>query len=476
VIAPVLAFYLAASLFPAPQEDTALSADGSRVVLNEGHAFVELSTPKFVVLVDEPFRVFLRFGIEREFAAANLIQLFRKQLDVPVQIQADWLGGSGDLVLSGSGEPESEGLHRFALGAEILGARLLKDRQVDGKNFVVYEYSRLYKVAEPQALALGALQMRYAFATQFEESLFTGRSPRDRSDAVVQSDSLQIQITSLPLDNPPIGFSGAIGQFEVSASLELDEGDQRGIIKWTLRLEGEGNQHEIKAPSVADFSGLDQLGVLDAFAPQPGSPREFVYEFVRKPDSATSVPAYDFIYFDVESNDFKTLSTESLAIPNAVAAIADTEGEQAATSEQVGAVKRKIPSWLVLLSICLSVGVVLFFLLRKKADGAGLVGEQAAASKPDLQAALKDFEEEQSAGLLPAYSNYLGVCLSLPADELQAESLGRLLMDKGVASDLAERAAAVLQALLAAQYGRAESSVELQGAAAIVQELSASWA
>ena len=57
----------------------------------EERAFVEMETPRTTYFVHEPFRLRLRVGFDRRFLETNVVQMFSRELDVPVQVHAPWL-------------------------------------------------------------------------------------------------------------------------------------------------------------------------------------------------------------------------------------------------------------------------------------------------------------------------------------------------------------------------------------------------
>ena len=81
VTAPFLV--AAFATIPSPSQE-------SSIVL-EDVAFLELSSPRTTYFEHESFRLTLSFGLEREFLQAQVVQLFSRELDLPVQVDAPWL-------------------------------------------------------------------------------------------------------------------------------------------------------------------------------------------------------------------------------------------------------------------------------------------------------------------------------------------------------------------------------------------------
>ena len=57
-------------------------------------------------------------------------------------------------------------------------------------------------------------------------------------DKDLQSPNLKIDV--LPLPNPPVNFSGAVGKFKLNASVDKNEGKTNEAINYKLTLSGSG--------------------------------------------------------------------------------------------------------------------------------------------------------------------------------------------------------------------------------------------
>lgn len=118
-----------------------------------------------------------------------------------------------------------------------------------------------------------------------------------------------------PLPNKPANFSGAVGQFSISSSLSPQEVDANDAVTLRLNVKGVGNMKLINTPEVAfpkDFETYDAK-VNDKFSLTrsglSGS-KEFEYLVVPRHAGTYTIPATDFVYFDIESRTYKTLQTE----------------------------------------------------------------------------------------------------------------------------------------------------------------------
>src|SRR5262249_19768521 len=77
------------------------------------------------------------------------------------------------------------------------------------------------------------------------------------TSATVQSNAAQLDVRPLP--PPPPGFSGAVGQFELSSNLVPEHPSTGEPITWTVTLHGTGNWSAVTLPQRAvptDFRTL----------------------------------------------------------------------------------------------------------------------------------------------------------------------------------------------------------------------------
>jgi hypothetical protein len=261
----------------------------------EGIAFIEWALDRDSFLIGEAFLSRLRFGLETAFLDENLLQLFQRPLDVPVQIHAP---GLTELDGARAREREEVAGTRVALGEEIVTARPLGDDRRAGRTYRVFELTRAFVAFRPGEIVLGAPRLRFAFATRFEDDFLQGRRPLDRRDAEVQGRSVALGILPLPEEGRPSGFSGAIGRFSVHAlaePLELEAGEALTLI---LRMDARGELADLahcEPPRLDDLRGFRVRGSLVEREPRRLTAR---YELVVEGPEVREVPSIDFVSFD----------------------------------------------------------------------------------------------------------------------------------------------------------------------------------
>ncbi|MEM9802953.1 MAG: hypothetical protein AAGA20_21695, partial [Planctomycetota bacterium] len=143
----------------------------------------------------------------------GFVQLFARPLDLPVQLDA--FAGVDGLV--------------FAPGADGEGPTLVVDGEVVAGDAVgaqlAWRIVRRARASRAGAIALPAPSVRFATATRFEEDLVRGRVPLDRTESVARGEATELAVNALPEVGRPIEFEGAIGAFELLASVDRNAVD-----------------------------------------------------------------------------------------------------------------------------------------------------------------------------------------------------------------------------------------------------------
>lgn len=118
-----------------------------------------------------------------------------------------------------------------------------------------------------------------------------------------------------PLPDKPEGFSGAVGSFSVTSSISGNEFKTNDAITMKVNVKGVGNMKLISTPNVnfpKDFEVYDPK-VNDDFKITNGGlagTRQFEYLAVPRVAGTYTIPPLNFIFFDVNANAYKTISTE----------------------------------------------------------------------------------------------------------------------------------------------------------------------
>jgi tetratricopeptide (TPR) repeat protein len=149
------------------------------------------------------------------------------------------------------------------------------------------------------------------------EAFFNGNSGLIEVKKKIATPKLTIHVSPLP--SKPANFSGAVGSFSVSSSVNTDKVKANDAITLKIRVKGTGNMKLISAPEVnfpKDFETYDAKANDHFSLTHSGltGTREFEYLAVPRHPGKYTIPAAEFVYFDTGSHTYKTLKTEPYTI------------------------------------------------------------------------------------------------------------------------------------------------------------------
>ncbi len=149
------------------------------------------------------------------------------------------------------------------------------------------------------------------------EAFFNGTGGVVEVKKKITTPSITLHVSPLP--NKPIGFSGAVGQFSISSSINGTDVSTNDAVTMRINVKGSGNMKLINTPEVEwpiDFETYDAK-VTDNFklttSGLAGS-KSFEYLAVPRHPGKFTIPGTKFIYFDTASHTYKTLTTEPYTI------------------------------------------------------------------------------------------------------------------------------------------------------------------
>jgi hypothetical protein len=212
---------------------------------------------------------------------------------------------------------------------------------IDGEDFVTKKYSdptekqlelngRIYRVViyktaltgvKPGKLDLQSATQGFLISTPFSlrgSQGFGDPFENFQQQVVdVKTNGSSIQVKPLPAADRPADFSGAVGEFTLTASAQPDKVKTGNPVSMKVEIKGLGNFDRIGQPSLTNTDGwhvyqpteaietLDDLGL--------SATKTFSYPLVaEKP--VTTTPIARFSYFNPTSEKYVTLSTSPIGV------------------------------------------------------------------------------------------------------------------------------------------------------------------
>lgn len=442
-------------------------------------AFVEVVAPRTECFQAETLELQLRIGVETRFLAENLVPLFPRALDLPLQVELPWFDAgpegtqpeAAEAPLPGSGAS-------FALNQDLARARRAGAETRDGRSFELFELERRYRVERSGPLVLTPPSLRLAFATRFEDDFIRGRRALDRREVLLAGSAPTLVVHPLPTTDRPLDFSGAVGDFRVRASAEPRDLVLGQSLRLTLTIEGRGNLESFDRPPLGDLDGFRVGGALE----ERGRERRLLtVDLTPRDESVARVPALHFSYFDPEAARYRTLETQPISIlvrpapvPPPVETVPEATEDAASTAgPEAGSGPRNLS--VEVLGLALIAAALLALALRSLARARRGARRDPTHETPlPLVSAAAVFRARIAApesDLAQALIELLASLLRCDPSAVTARHLAARLQAVGVPAELSVRLTERLEGLLAARYAHGSAGVHGPDDARALEEL-----
>ena len=257
--------------------------------------FAELAIPKKKLYVGEVVPAEARFYIDAHYQAKPLSGLH--------------FGGEG-LLAERFNEPE------------------VSSTQRDGLLYNVITFRTLISAVKPGSLELAPatldalIEVPGAAPAGMDPDLFfqlfgnQGASSQ-RQKVTLKSNSVSLEILPLPKEGQPADFSGAIGDFHLTASVAPNKATTGDPVTLSLKLEGKGNFKATKAPELTQTQTWRTYPPSDHFESSDALGWRGLKTFemtMMAQQPLTTTPGASFCYFDPTTAKYITLTTNPLPI------------------------------------------------------------------------------------------------------------------------------------------------------------------
>jgi hypothetical protein len=411
----------------------------------EGRASVGVSAERTVVYAGEPVRLTIRVAYDAEFLAAQGVPLFSRKTDAPLHVQAAWLRAIRGMEPVASPEPEGPSA-TIAFGDDIVRAARGVGEVSDGRPRATLTVTRAFVAREPGEVALDAPELRFAYATKFEDDFVDGRRGIDRRDVVVRGEAVALRVLALPPEGRPATFTGAVGRsLSIQADSSRREVTAGETFRLTLRIEGDGHLASFDAPRLDGLAGFHVYGVLDDHGARE---RTIAYDVAALDARVREVPSIEWSYFDTsDPPSYRTLRTTPIPLTVRAAAGTPSAGTSPPATEEGASAEL----WAAIAAgVTALVAAIAWIASRRRSVSTLDPGDARRAAAAD---AVRAATATPGADAGAAFTEYLAARLHCAPPAVVGSDLAARLAAAGVAGDLAARAAAAFDALVASRYG-----------------------
>ncbi|MFC1502515.1 BatD family protein, partial [bacterium] len=335
-------------------------------------------------------------------------------------------------------------------------------------------------------------QTRDVFDSFFDDPFF-GRSVKK----TIQSKPLKIEVLPLPEDGKPADFSGVVGQFTITGSLDKSRIKTNEAATFKVEMKGKGNIRTLPEPKVvfpSDFEVYPPKTSENIQRQGSAISGSKIYEYVLVPrvQGVQKIKPVRFNYFDPSSKAYRTLTTKEFRMDVskgdedfAVAHTGFSKEEVKLLGQDIRFIKTVIPVFrkggrgfrisflmgffLIFPLLCLG-GAVMYrnHLDRLEGDMAYARGRVASrAARKHLSAAksvLKgSTQKEFYAEMGKALMGYAGNKLNIPEAGMITENVRKLLQKRGASKEAMDSYFSCLETCDLKRFSPTESGEEEMG-------------
>ena len=295
------------------------------------------------------------------------------------------------------------------------------------------------------------------------EAFFNGGSGYIEVHKEIKAPGVSIDVVPLPAK--PANFSGGVGKFSITATLDKQEVKAGNPVTLRVVIGGVGNLKLLKEPVVTfpkDFDRYDAKVADKTKLSQNGVEGNMVYDFLAVPrhQGKYTIPAVEFTYYDTSANAYRTIKTSpfSLIVTPGDGTTDNASADYTTQSNDIRALKLGNPEvkasdsfffgtigyWLcLLLPLAAFVGLLVFFrkrvlenadIVRKHSNRAGKIANKRLKKAYQLMQAGRNgaFYDE----VLRALWGYIGYKFNIPVEHLGRENISEQLEKHGVDTDV----------------------------------------
>jgi hypothetical protein len=214
--------------------------------------------------------------------------------------------------------PDLKGFHTQEV--ELSSQKQWSLEHYNGRNYNTTVYSQYVlfpqqsgKLEIPSITFEGTVSQLVASDDPFD-AFFNGGSNYVNIKKNIVAPKLTIDVKQLPAGKPA-NFSGGVGEFTISSSINTQELKTNDAVTIKLVISGTGNMKLINTPEVGfpqDFEIYDPKVDNNFNLTREGLSGSKVIEYLAIPRHAGNytIPAIEFVYFDLKSKTYKTLETD----------------------------------------------------------------------------------------------------------------------------------------------------------------------
>ncbi len=217
--------------------------------------------------------------------------------------------------------PEFEGF--MTEDFELPANRQMQMEHYKGRNYYVIDVKKTLLFPQrsgKMTIPAGTMEIVFEVASGRKVQTFFGtQNVMTEARKVLRTTPVTVDVSPLPVDGKPLGFSGAVGAFNFTPSISKEKMKANDPVTIKFDISGTGNLKLIKNPEIKfpkDIETYDPQVKNDFKLTENGltGTKTIEYNFIPRYPGKFTIPPVEFSYFDTRSNSYKTVSSPAYTL------------------------------------------------------------------------------------------------------------------------------------------------------------------
>lgn len=366
--------------------------------------------------------------------------------------------------------PDLKGFHTQEI--PLPQQKSFKIETINGKAYKTVTWSQYVmfpqitgKMEIPSITFNGIVVQQNRYIDPFE-AFFNGMSGYVETKKKIIAPAITLDVKPLP--ERPVNFSGGVGKFNISAEIDNSEVKANDPVKLIVNVSGTGNMKLLKEPLVnfpKDFDVYDAKVSDNSKLTVNGVEGTITYEYLAVPrhQGKYEIPPVEFVYFDINDGEYKTLTTQPFELNVAkgagVTGVSDYTNKEdlKLLNKDIRYIKTgdaniksrtsfffgSLNYWLSLLAVAILFGIMFIMLRMRMSNNSDTVMLRDRKARKIATKRLKIAAKMAQMGkpnelydeILKALWGYVGDKLNMPVEQLSRDNIKEKLSANGVGDE-----------------------------------------
>lgn len=366
--------------------------------------------------------------------------------------------------------PDLKGFHTQEI--PLPQQKSFKIETINGKAYKTVTWSQYVmfpqitgKMEIPSITFNGIVVQQNRYIDPFE-AFFNGMSGYVETKKKIIAPAITLDVKSLP--ERPANFSGGVGKFNISAEIDNSEVKANDPVKLIVNVSGTGNMKLLKEPQVnfpKDFDVYDAKVSDNSKLTVNGVEGTITYEYLAVPrhQGKYEIPPVEFVYFDINDGEYKTLTTQPFELNVAkgagVTGVSDYTNKEdlKLLNKDIRYIKTgdaniksrtsfffgSLNYWLSLLAVAILFAIMFIMLRMRMSNNSDTVMLRDRKARKIATKRLKIAAKMAQMGkpnelydeILKALWGYVGDKLNMPVEQLSRDNIKEKLSANGVGDE-----------------------------------------